>query len=82
MTGVAISDIIHEVNEDVRKDSESTRCILRQSPDYTLIEGEVRFVDGRTVEIVASDDEGRTIRGETVLIAAGTRPWIADIDGL
>jgi len=82
VTDIAFSDIVREVNEDVKQDSESIRRGLRQSPDHTLVEGEAQFVDDRTVEIVAGDDEGRTIQGETVLIAAGTRPWIADIEGL
>ena len=79
---VAFSEIVREVNEDVHADSESIRRGLRSSSRHDLYEGEGRFVDERTVEIVRGEDEGSRIRGETVLVAAGTRPAIPDADGI
>jgi len=79
---VEFSEIVREVNEDVASDSESIRRGLRSSSQHDLYEGEGRFVDERTIEIVSGDDEGARIRAETVLIAAGTRPSIPDIDGI
>ena len=80
--GVEFSEIVREVNEGVEADSASIRDGLRSSPRHDLYEGEGRFVDDRTVEIVSGTDEGATIRAETVLIAAGTRPAVPDIDGI
>ncbi|ELZ17104.1 dihydrolipoamide dehydrogenase [Natrinema limicola JCM 13563] len=79
---VGFSEIVREVSEDVEADSESVRRGLRSSPKHELYEGEGRFVDNRTVELISGDDEGTRIRAETVLIAAGTRPSIPDINGI
>ena len=82
VANVEFAEIVREVNEEVHGDSESIRDGLRSSPRHDLYEGEGRFVDERTVEIASGDDEGAQIRAETVLIAAGTRPAIPDIDGI
>ena len=79
---VDFESIVRKVNEEVGEDAASIRRGLRSSDAHTLYEGEGRFVDDRTVEIVDGDDGGATVRGETVLIAAGTRPSVPDIDGI
>ncbi|WP_075936196.1 dihydrolipoyl dehydrogenase [Halosegnis longus] len=79
---VAFADIVREVNEDVSGDSESIRRGLESSARHTVYDGEGRFVDDRTVEVVDGPDAGATVRAETVLVAAGTRPSVPDIDGL
>jgi len=80
--GVDFADIVREVNEEVQDDSESIRRGLRSSSQHELYDGEARFVDERTVELSGGDDDGARLRAETVLIAAGTRPGIPDIDGI
>lgn len=82
VTDIEFADIVREVNEEVEADAESIREGLQSSPRHDLYEGEGQFVDERTVEIVNGPDEGDQIRAETVLIAAGTRPAIPDIDGI
>ncbi|RBI58385.1 dihydrolipoamide dehydrogenase [halophilic archaeon] len=82
VTDIAFSDIVQEVNTDVESNAESIRRGLRSSPQHELFEGEAHFVDERTVEISGGDDDGARLKGETVLIAAGTRPAIPDIDGI
>ncbi|MDQ2055953.1 dihydrolipoyl dehydrogenase [Halobellus sp. H-GB7] len=82
ITDVNFAEMVREVNEDVSADADSIRKGLRSSPQHDLYEGEGRFVDERTVEIVSGEDEGAQIRAETVLIAAGTRPAIPGIDGI
>ncbi len=79
---VAFSTIVEEVNEEVAADADSIRRGLRGSDQHTLYEGEGRFVDDRTVEVVSGADEGATVRADTVLIAAGTRPSEPPIDGI
>jgi dihydrolipoamide dehydrogenase len=79
---VEFTEIVREVNEEVSADADSIRQGLRSSSRHDLYEGEGRFIDDRTVELVSGDDEGEQIRAETVLIAAGTRPAIPDIDGI
>jgi len=82
ITDVDFSEIVREVNEEVSADADSIRQGLRSSSQHDLYEGEGRFVDERTVEIVSGEDDGARIRAETVLIAAGTRPAIPKIDGI
>ena len=82
VTDVDFADIVREVNADVSESAKSIHHGLRTSSQHTLLEGEGRFVDHRTVEIVDGRDAGARASAETVLIAAGTRPTIPSIDGL
>ncbi|MXR51760.1 dihydrolipoyl dehydrogenase [Halovenus sp. WSH3] len=82
VTDVDFSRIVREVNEEVSADSDSIRRGLSSSPDHDLYDGEARFIDERTVEISGGEDDGARMRAETVLIAAGTRPTIPDIEGI
>jgi len=79
---VEFAELVRSVNEEVSEDAESIRRGLRSSSQHDLFEGEGRFVDDRTLEIVGGNDEGARLRGETVLIAAGTRPAVPPIDGI
>ena len=82
VNGVDFAKIVREVTEEVESSADSIRRGLRSSARHDLYEGEGRFVDERTVEIVGGADDGTRIRAETVLVAAGTRPAIPDIDGI
>ncbi|QFU84730.1 dihydrolipoyl dehydrogenase [Natronorubrum aibiense] len=79
---IAFADIVRDVTEEVEADSESIRRGLRSSSAHELFEGEGRFVDERTIEISGGEDDGTRLRADTVLIAAGTRPSVPDIDGI
>ena len=79
---VDFETIVRKVNDDVGEDAASIRRGLGASDSHTLYEGEGRFVGERTLEIVDGDDEGAKVSADTVLIAAGTRPSIPDIDGI
>jgi len=80
--GVDFAEIVRTVNEEVQDDSESIRRGLQSSSQHELYDGEARFVDERTVEVSGGDDDGARLRADTVLIAAGTRPGVPDIDGI
>jgi len=79
---VDFAEFVAEVTEDVGEDAASIREGLSSSDRHTLYDGEARFVDERTVAVNGGDDDGAEIRAETVLVAAGTRPAIPDIDGI
>jgi dihydrolipoamide dehydrogenase len=79
---VDFAEIVRTVNEEVQGDADSIRRGLTSSPDHDLYDGEARFVDERTIEVHGGEDDGARMRAETVLIAAGTRPAIPDIDGI
>jgi mycothione reductase len=51
------------------------------NPHVTLFEGHARFVDVRTLHIETAGG-GRTITADQVVVAAGGRPVIPDIEGL
>ncbi|RAW45095.1 dihydrolipoamide dehydrogenase [Halorubrum sp. 48-1-W] len=82
VTGVDFAEIVRKVNDDVSGSSESIRRGLSSSNSHDLFSGTGKFVDERTVEVVDGDDEGATLRADTVLIATGTRPSIPPIDGI
>lgn len=82
VTAVRFADIVREVTAHVEADAESIRRGLRSAAAHTLFEGEGRFVGDRTIEVVDGPDREEHIRAETVLIAAGTRPHVPDIDGI
>ena len=79
---VDFAEIVREVNEEVNSDAESIRRGLTASPDHELYDGEARFVDDRTIEVSGGADDGARLRADTVLIAAGTRPAVPDVDGI
>lgn len=68
---------VREVSEHVDRDSASIRRGLESSSNHTLYEGTGRFVGERTLDV-----EGETVRGEKVVVAAGTRPRIPDVEGI
>jgi thioredoxin reductase len=47
-----------------------------------IYEGYGRFVDSTTIEVIDGPDEDTRITGERALIATGSSPWSAPIDGL
>ena len=82
VTDVDFAEMVRAVNEDVAGSAESIRRGVGNSDQHTLFEGEGRFVDDRTIEVVDGPDEGARFRAETVLIAAGTRPRVPDVEGI
>ena len=47
-----------------------------------VYEGRGRFVEDTTIEVLDGEDEGAKITGEKALVATGSSPWTAPIDGL
>ncbi|MFC4451318.1 dihydrolipoyl dehydrogenase [Halorussus aquaticus] len=82
VTDVAFEDIVRQVNDEVHGNAASIRDGLESSPQHHLFEGEARFVDERTVEVTSGEDDGARLRADTVLIAAGSRPWIPGVEGI
>lgn len=79
---IDFAEIVREVNQEVEGDSESIRRGLRSSEHHELFESEARFVDDHVIEFADGPDEGTQIEGDTILVAAGTRPSIPPIDGI
>jgi mercuric reductase len=47
-----------------------------------IYEGRGQFVEDTTIEVVAGEDGGARLTGEKALIATGSSPWAAPIEGL
>ena len=62
-----------EIDEDARAIEEGNR----QAPNITVFKGTGKFVGQKTLEV-----NGESISGETIVIAAGTRPSVPQIAGL
>ncbi|MFQ6029401.1 MAG: dihydrolipoyl dehydrogenase family protein [Dehalococcoidia bacterium] len=69
--------IIGRVIEEVDADAQAVEQGNRQSPNITVYQGTGKFVGPKTLEV-----NGEQISAETILIAAGTRPWVPEIPGL
>ncbi len=79
---IDFEEIVRSVNEEVQEDADSIRRGLSSSSDHDLYDGEATFVNERTVEIRGGEDDGARLRAETILIAAGSRPAIPNIEGI
>ncbi|MFB6088397.1 MAG: dihydrolipoyl dehydrogenase [Candidatus Aenigmatarchaeota archaeon] len=77
ITNIDFSSITEEVNEEVARDAKSIENGLKKSDYHTLYKGEAKFVDERTLEI-----NGEKIKGEKIIVAAGSRPKIPPIEGI
>jgi dihydrolipoamide dehydrogenase len=79
---VAFADIVREVTLSVGESADAIRRGITSSPQHDLYQGTGRFVDERTLEMATGEREGERLRAETVLVAAGTRPGIPDVEGI
>lgn len=75
---VDFEDIIEEVNHEVHSDSDNIEKGLQNSDRHTLYKDEARFVDEKVLELKESGDK---ISSDTIVVAAGSRPFVPPIDG-
>jgi mycothione reductase len=75
---IDFEDIIEEVNHEVHSDSDNIEEGLKNSDRHTLYQEEARFVDEKVIELKES---GEKITSDTIVVAAGSRPFIPPIDG-
>lgn len=69
---INFADTQHWKNHIVEKLNQGVRGLLKKS-GAVLVQGEARFVDGKTVRVSGADGE-QTIRCENVVIATGSTP--------
>jgi dihydrolipoamide dehydrogenase len=79
---VAFADIVNEVNADVGQEAVHIRESIEASPHHTLFPHRARFVDDRTLAVPADEAGADRVRGDKVVIAAGTRPTIPPVEGI
>ena len=69
--------IMARVYEEIDRDAQAVEEGNRQVPNIDVYKGTGRFVGEKALEV-----DGQRLAGETVVIAAGTRPSIPEIPGL
>ena len=69
--------IIRRATEEIDADAQAIEEGNRQAANITVYKGSARFVGSKTLEV-----NGEQISAETIVIAAGTRPWVPEIPGL
>ncbi|PKB64266.1 MAG: hypothetical protein BZY80_03305 [SAR202 cluster bacterium Io17-Chloro-G2] len=69
--------IIKRTYEEIDQDAQAIEEGNRSAQNITVFKGSGRFVADKTLEV-----NGQQITAETILIAAGTRPWAPSIPGL
>ena len=69
--------IMNRTYQEIDQDAQAIEEGNRNSENITVFKGSGRFVANKTLEV-----NGQQITAETILIAAGTRPWSPSIPGL
>ncbi len=69
--------IVRRASDTVDEDARMIEEGNRQHPNITVFGDSARFVDHKTLEVA-----GETITAEKIVIAAGTRPRVPEIEGL
>jgi dihydrolipoamide dehydrogenase len=77
LDGVDFAAVVDEMDETLSGLADSMEADYRKKEHLTLYNDEAVFVDDRTVEV-----GGERVRGEKVVVAAGSRPLVPPIDGL
>ena len=77
VTAVEWKAIVERVTSIVDSDALAVEQGNREAPNITVFKGSARFVGHKTLEV-----GGESITAQTILIAAGGRPTVPDIDGL
>ncbi|MCH8989438.1 MAG: mycothione reductase [Chloroflexi bacterium] len=69
--------IVHRAFEEVDAEAAMIERGNRQSPNIEVFKSRGRFTGPKTIEV-----DGEQLTADTILIAAGTRPWVPEIPGL
>ena len=69
--------IMRRVYQEIDHDSHSIEEGTRQRPNISVYKARTRFVAEKTVNV-----DGEQLKAETVVIAAGTRPYVPPIPGI
>lgn len=77
VTNIDWTFIIDRAYKEIDAEAAAIEQANRRHPLVTVLKGTAQFVAKRTLDV-----DGRRISGESVVIAAGTRPSIPDISGL
>jgi len=77
LRNVDFKAIMDRMRQSRQESQAHIRKGMEQSEDVDFYEGEARFVNDYTLEV-----NGETLKGESIFIASGSRPFIPPIKGL
>ncbi|MEF8906470.1 MAG: dihydrolipoyl dehydrogenase [Haloarculaceae archaeon] len=77
LNGVDFAAVVDEMDRTLSGLAEGMEADYREKEGLTIYDDEAEFVDERTVDV-----DGERVRGERVVVAAGSRPLVPPIDGL
>ena len=69
--------IINRVFREIDQEAEAIEQGNRNNPNITVYKDRARFIGHKTMQL-----NSEQISAETIVIAAGTRPWVPEIPGL
>jgi len=69
--------IIRRATDTVDADAQAVEAGNRQHPNITVFKDSAKFVDDKILEVA-----GERVTAETIVVAAGTRPRVPEIEGL
>lgn len=78
----AIRDRIFGRIDPITAGGEQYRAEHEDNANLTLLRGTARFLDRRTLQVSRHDGSERTISADTIVLGAGSRPVLPEIDGL
>ena len=78
----AIRDRIFGRIDPITAGGEQYRAEHEDNANLTLLRGTARFLDRRTLQVSGHDGSERTISADTIVLGAGSRPVLPEIDGL
>ena len=77
VSGVDFASIMARMRRSVKQGQEHVRKGMKAAKGLDLYEGQGQFLGDRTVEVA-----GQRIRGDAVVIACGSRPFVPPVKGL
>ncbi|WP_126663812.1 dihydrolipoyl dehydrogenase [Haloterrigena salifodinae] len=82
LEGVDYDEMTAAIHDTVYEKADHQKASLEEAENVALYRGEGRFVDERTLEVDLNDGGDAEVRGDSVVLAVGSRPMIPPIDGL
>ncbi len=82
VNNIDFQEIVEEVNQEVKSDSENIEEGIKSSENHTLYRTEAEFVDNNTLDVSGAEQDEDQITADKIVVAAGTRPFVPPVDGI
>ncbi len=78
LTGIRFREMVDRVSNTVDEESEGIEAAIGRNENMTLYKTRASFTGPKQLKL----ESGEELEGETIVIAAGTHPWVPPIEGL